>query len=170
LCCICFLCSCSAKLTHQHAYQELLKQHAPKLEYIYMSDIQENSAMGNNIKELMAQKNIVIIHNGIPIDVYSVLDTNNREIGSVMHNRIKNTYKIHTPVVKTMVGNVIRIVEDSENDMASVLYSLTKEPLEPYYSKLCIDMGCIYYGDGLKKTSTASKYFKKYGKEWKIEP
>jgi hypothetical protein len=168
--CICFLCSCASKLTHQQAYQELLKQHSPKLEYIYLSDIQESSAMGNNIKELMAQKSIVIAHNGIPVDVYSILDPNNREIGSVMHNRMKNTYKIHAPVVKTMVGNVIRIVEDKENDMASVLYYLIKEPVEPYYSKLCIDTGCIFYGEGLKKTGTANKFFKKFDKEWRIEP
>jgi hypothetical protein len=167
--CTIFLCSCSVKLTNQYARQELLKNHASKLLYIQAAEIPENSDMGNNIKELMRDKKIVLAHAGVPVDVYSMLDESNKEIGSVMHNRIKNSYKLQAPVARTTIGDVIEIWEDKQNDMAKVVYIINQEPLEPYYSKLCIDRNCSYYGDGLKKRNTAGKFFKKDGKEWRLE-
>ncbi|MBE0568385.1 MAG: hypothetical protein IH577_01750 [Deltaproteobacteria bacterium] len=167
--CVLFLSSCSVKLTNQFARHELLKHHSSKLKYIYAAEIQESSEMGGNIKELMANNKIILSHAGIPVDVYSMMDDANKEIGSIMHNRVKNSYKVQAPVARTTVGEIIEIWEDKDNDMAKVVYTVNLEPLEPYYSKLCIDRNCVYYGDSLKKRNTAAKFFKKQDKGWRME-
>ncbi len=169
--CICLLCACSSShtLAKQTAYDELVKYHASKMEVIYLDDIPENTVLGANITELINAGQLAKSDSFTGYDIYSVSDDANRRIGTIMHHHYRKYYKITIPVAKTKIGDITRIVEDPDNKMASVAYTITLEPMEPYYTKLCIDTACSYYGEGLKKITHKNVFFKQVGEEWKIE-
>jgi hypothetical protein len=166
--CVCLLCSCAPKLTKQSAYDVLVKYHAPKLEAIYVDEIPEDSVLGRNINELINSKYFAKSDSVFAVDTYLVTDEANRRTGTVTHHHFKKYYRINVPVAISKVGEVEEIIEDSANNMAVVLYKIAWEPLEPYYSKLCIDSTCKYYGDWLKNTSRSKIYFKQFDEGWKI--
>jgi hypothetical protein len=169
--CICLLCACSSshKLAKQTAYDELVKHHAPKMEIIYLDDIPENTVLGANIAELINARQLSKTDSFTGYDIYSISDDANKRIGTIMHHHYRKYYKITVPVAKTKVGDITRIIEDPDNKMATVAYTVILEPMEPYYSKLCIDSSCSYYGEGLKKMTHKNIFFKQVGEGWKIE-
>ncbi|MEW6719786.1 MAG: hypothetical protein AB1346_04995 [Thermodesulfobacteriota bacterium] len=167
--CIGFACSCSARLTNQYAFNELTKYHSPKLETLYLEGVRDSTGLGANIRDLLNTRNIHKKRSGPDMDVYSALDDAGREVGVITHYRKESNFNINVSVVRTAIGNVTNILEDRRNNMAVVTYTIIREPIEPYYSRFCIDQNCKYHENVLKKTNTANIYFRNYDDGWKIE-
>lgn len=167
--CACLACACSPRLAKQTAYDELVKRHVPELENLYLVDIADNSVLGNNIKDLINNNYFLKSESMTAYDLYYIPGYKDRRAGTVSHHHINKYFKINVPVARTKIGEVVEIIDDPANNMATVLYTVVKEPLEPYYSKLCIDSACGNYGDGIRQKTRKNMYFKFQNDEWKID-
>ena len=70
-----------------------------------------------------------------------------------------------------LCNEVIKKIEgvdfDKDNATATVRYVTGYEPIEPFYSLLCINDYCEYFGERLKKEETRVAKLKKSGNGWK---
>jgi len=167
--CFFLLCACSSpKLTKQAAYDEISRRHVPTVEIIYFDGIPENTVLGGNVNQLINNGFFIKTESMNAVDMYVVPDEAGRGKGTAMHHHYKKYYRVTVPVARTKIGEVTEIIEDSLNDMAVAVYTVILDPIEPYYSELCIDSNCGFYGDWLKKTTTKNIYFRHFDGGWKI--
>jgi len=59
------------------------------------------------------------------------------------------------------------ILIDKESKVATITFSTILEPIEPFYSLVCVDKKCRYYNMTLNETKTNKMKLKKYDKGWR---
>ena len=89
-------------------------------------------------------------------------------IEGIYHNRFSDRYTFRGALVKESLDAIQEILIDKESKMVTVKYTTKFEPIEPLYSSICINSGCPFFGDQLKRRPTHKINLKKYDKGWRI--
>ncbi len=66
-----------------------------------------------------------------------------------------------------VLKKIERVDFDKDNATVTVRYVTGYEPIEPFYSLLCINAYCEYFGEKLKKDEARTVKLRKYGNGWK---
>jgi hypothetical protein len=81
---------------------------------------------------------------------------------------IRDAFAYYDGAVCSEVIKKIEGVDIDKNDRATIRFSTGYEPIEPFYSLLCINNYCECFGQKLKKTETRTIRLKKYEKGWRL--
>jgi len=81
---------------------------------------------------------------------------------------IRDAFAYYDGAVCTEVIKKIEGVDIEKNGRATIRYSTGYEPIEPFYSLLCINNYCECFGEKLKKTETRAIRLKKYERGWRL--
>ncbi len=81
---------------------------------------------------------------------------------------IRDAFAYYDGAVCTEVIKKIEGVEIDKSGVATIKFKTGYEPIEPYYSLLCINNYCECFGEKLKKTETRAIKVKKYEWGWRL--
>lgn len=83
---------------------------------------------------------------------------------------IRDSFAYYNGAVCSEVIKKIDGVDIEKNSRATIRFTTGYEPIEPYYSLLCINNYCECFGGKLKKTESRAIRVKKYGNGWILAP
>ena len=81
---------------------------------------------------------------------------------------IRDAFAYYDGAVCSEVIKKIEGVEIDKSGVATIRFKTGYEPIEPFYSLLCINNYCECFGEKLKKTETSAIRVKKYEKGWRL--
>jgi hypothetical protein len=81
---------------------------------------------------------------------------------------IRDAFAYYDGAVCSEVIKKIEGVDIEKNDRATIGFTTGYEPIEPFYSLLCINNYCECFGEKLKKTQRRTIRVKKYEKGWRL--
>ncbi len=81
---------------------------------------------------------------------------------------IRDAFAYYDGAVCSEVIRKIKGVEMDKGGVATIRYKIGYEPIEPFYSLLCINNYCHCFGEKLKKTEERALKVKKYERGWRI--
>jgi hypothetical protein len=81
---------------------------------------------------------------------------------------IRDSFAYYDGAVCTEVIKKIEGVDIDKRGVATIRFKTGYEPIQPFYSLLCINNYCECFGERLKKTETRAIRVKKYEKGWRL--
>jgi hypothetical protein len=81
---------------------------------------------------------------------------------------IRDAFAYYDGAVCSEVIKKIDGVDIEKNDRATIRFTTGYEPIEPFYSLLCINNYCECFGEKLKKVERRMIRLKKYEKGWRL--
>lgn len=81
---------------------------------------------------------------------------------------VRDSFAYYNGAVCNEVIKKIDGVDIEKNGLATIRFTTGYEPIEPFYSLLCINNYCECFGEKLKKTETRTIRVKKYERGWRL--
>jgi len=81
---------------------------------------------------------------------------------------IRDSFAVYDGAVCKEFIKKIDSIDIEKNEGVTVRFTTGYEPIEPFYSLLCINYNCEYFGEKLKKEESRTVRLKRYEKGWRV--
>lgn len=160
-----YACS-STNLSNEEAKKIILDQYPPE-PLVYGMSIPDRERTNNITNKLVSSGVLFQKYPGVYLPTPKGIK--DRQIRWSQAN-MGNMWDYTGAVVKKRVRDIKEVLVDAKNNTAIVTVTFGIESFEPYYSLICVDSSCRYYGDGINKIiDTVKVKMKKYDKGWRVE-
>lgn len=99
---------------------------------------------------------------------YLPTDKGKEFIEKIRFNELWGYFTYVGAVVQESLISIDEILIDEESKTALIKYTTKYEPIEPFYSAICLDKRCEFFAENIHKKNQRKARFKKYDKGWRV--